>query len=557
MKKSKIIAAVLLLAMFSSLFTVAQVGQPAVTVTPTATEPVEVQEFTPEVQYVGGNETYINDMSSGFTIVADGVLGDWAGAKGDTFGGITLWYGFDGSNLYVAAQWADSSFDDDVNLLNKTGMDENGSVWEVIPGADDMFAFGISSEDADWADVWVWTASENRTETGYAYECNATDFSEADTGTLPHIMNWEEDADGFGVVPIYENDGVTTPDLAGDPNGTMYWGWIPESPTGSQSDVEVGVDWNNTKAGYYTIEMIRALDTLQADDIVFDPTDLTDHQIWIGKANKQNCLDMSVPLTAYDIYDQNTPGYLQFSEIPASIDELLVISGNASDDYAGTVLEVYLDAWDDTYGEGTTDTIDIDPLTGEWLYFFAYNQDDMPLGDWEVHVTLYPMYEDPISIYQNITIEDNDPAIIDGVVDIGANYPDGVSINDTVLVVNDYELPVTIGVRDNYWDVTDLVCELYWWKDDGVALMIPMTQFFPGGPTYNCYLPVSYEEGVGNNYTYFISVWDGALNKIDTDYFTFWVYMEEETVVTPGFGILMGLFGLAGAAFILYKKFKK
>jgi hypothetical protein len=145
MKKSKIIAAVLLLAMFSSLFTVAQVGQPAVNVSPTATEPEVIQEFTPDVQYVGGNETFINDMTSGYTIVADGALGDWAGAKGDTFGGITLWYGYDGSSLYVAAQWADSSFDDDVNLLNKTGMDENGSVWEVLPGADDMFAFGISS----------------------------------------------------------------------------------------------------------------------------------------------------------------------------------------------------------------------------------------------------------------------------------------------------------------------------------------------------------------------------------------------------------------------------
>ncbi|NHJ49865.1 MAG: hypothetical protein FK733_18880 [Asgard group archaeon] len=555
MKKSKIIAAVLLLAMFSSLFTVAQVGQPAI-MTTTASEPVEVQEFTPEVEYVGTNESFINDLTS-FTIVADGDLADWAGAKHAVFNGIDLYYGYDGSSFYVAAQWADTSFDDDVNLWNKTGLDENGSVWENLAGADDMFAFGITSEDADWADVWVWTASENRTATGFAYECNATDFSEADVGTLPHIINMEEDADGFGYRPIYDNTGTAIVDWDSIANGTKYYGWLDQTPLGGQTDVVVDYDWNNTVVGYYTIEMIRDLDTGDADDVVFNPADLEDHTILVGKANKQNCDDMTVALAEYTISDVNTPGYLQFSQIPAIAEETLVITGNASDDYAGTELHVVLSGWEDTYGPGTYDVIDVDPLTGEWLYFFSYNEDDMPLGDWTINLTLNAMYETPIETYQNITIEDNEPAIIDGVVDIGENYPDGVSINDTVLVVNDYELPVTIGVRDNYFAVEDLTCELYWWKDDGVALMIPMTQFYPGGPTYNCYLPITYEAGVGNNYTYFISVWDGDLNKVDTDYLTFWVYMEEETVVTPGFGILIGLFGLAGATFLLYKKFKK
>ena len=554
MKKSKIIAAVLLLAMFSSLFTVAQVGQPAINVTSTATEPIEIQEFTPEVEYVGTNESYINDLTA-YTIVADGALGDWAGAKHAVFNGIDLYFGYDASDFYVAAQWVDSSFDDEVNMWNKTGMDENGSVWEFLAGADDMFTFGISSAMADWADLWTWTASDNRTDPGYAYETNST--WHADGGTLPHIENEVADADGFGYLPLYENDGVTTPAYATDPNGTQYWGWIPVTPTGSQTDVVVDYDWNNTLVGGYTIEMIRPLDTLQADDIVFDPTNLTDHQIWIGKANKNDCDDMEIPLNAYDISDVNTPGTLQFSKMPAIAEETLVISGNASDDYAGTEVQVYLSGWDDTYGEGTYDIIDVDPLTGEWLYFFAYNVDDMPLGDWTVNVTLMAMYEDPIMIYQNVTIEDNEVPIIDGVVDIGDRYPDGVSINDSALIVNDYKLPISIGVRDNYFDVTELTCELYWWKDDGVALMIPMAQFYPGGPTYNCELPISYEVGVGNNYTYFISVWDGDLNKIDTDYYTFWVYLEEVTPPTPGFGILIGLFGLAGATFLLYKKFKK
>jgi hypothetical protein len=420
-----------------------------------------------------------------------------------------------------------------------------------------MFAFGISSEDAEWADVWVWTASVNRTATGLAYECNATDFSEADITDLPHLQNWEEDADGFGYIPLVDNSSAPLGTLETLANGTKYHAWLPNTPTDSQTDVTVGVDFNTTRVGYYTIEMIRDLDTGRVDDIIFDPTDLEDHQIWIGKANKQDCWDMSVGLTAYDIYDQNAAAYLQFSVIESPVEgESLVISGNASDDYAGLVLEVELSGWAGTYGAGTTDTIDINPVDGTWIYFFSYNKNDMPLGDHTVTVTLYPKYETEISLSHDVTIEDTTEPLIIAVTDVAATYPHGISINDTSLL--DGLIEIACGTRDVYWGPEDLVVELYYYKDDDVALKVDMEQFASTvSDVFYANMTVEYEAGTPNNYTYFVSVWDGELNKVTSDYYYFWVTIDSAVVTTPGFGILIAIFGLAGASFILYRRFKK
>ncbi|NHJ46602.1 MAG: hypothetical protein FK733_02325 [Asgard group archaeon] len=556
MKKSTVFTVVLLLVMFSSLFTIEYIGQPFIIASQAVIDTSDViSNFMSEtIQYVGENETYINNMTTGFSITIDGNLSDWDGAKHAEIYNTDIYFGYDSNYFYVAAQWDEESFDDDVSLWEKIGVDENGSVWEFIQGDDDQFAFGITSEDADADDLWIWTASTNRTNV-YAYECNSTFY--ADSGTLPHIENEELDVDGFGLRPKFENDGVTKPNYETDPIGTQYWGWIPQTPTGSQTDVVVAADWNNTKEGHYTIEMIRLLNTGNPDDIVFDPTNLEDHQMFIGRNVNNPCYDMEMFLEDHTISDQNTPATLQFSKIPSIVDEMLIISGNASDDYARTRLKVHLSGWEDTHYGIRYRTIDINSHTGEWVYFFDYDEEEMPLGDWTVNVTLFPMYEDPIMIYQNITIEDNNPPIIDGVVDIGENFPYGVDIYDPIFMVTNGTLPITIGIRDDYYENVDLICELYWWKDDGVALMIPMTQFYPEGAIFTADMPILYEIDADNIYTYFISVWDGSLNKINTNYYTFNVYMGEETISAPGFGILIGLFGLTGAAFLLYKKFKK
>lgn len=532
MKKSKILAAVLLLAMFSSLFTVVNVGQLGVTTVTAETNPIE--DNTPTfnsnaIQYLGENETFIQTVSG---IAADGDLADWAAYDHAIINGVDLYLGYDGDNVYVAAQWADATWDNSTNFVNKTA-----TGWEILDGADDMLAIGFS-DDTD-QDIWVWTAS-NRTDVGFAYECNATWWN--DTGIVAHVWNWN------GTHPVYDSYGSVISDYGAIPVKTHYKMWFEEPiATGSQTDVVVGWDYNKTKVGYYTVEMIRDLNTGGSDDMVLDfTTNLEDLSVWVGAENKQNCHNMEVGIVGYDIYDVNTPATLQFSVTPAIWRETCVISGNASDDYAGLELHVTITDW------ASYDTISIDPLTGEWLYFFGYNVDDMPLGDQTITVTLLPQYEDPIVLEQDTEFVDDEVPTIVGVVDIADRYAaDGGVPNDTLAV------DITIGVTDNYWSNADLLCELYYFKDEGVPLMIPMTQASVGGPAFSCSLPLVYEIGAENNYTYFISVWDGNMNKIDSERHYFQVIYIPPVVTTPGFGILIGLFGLAGAAFILYKKFKK
>jgi hypothetical protein len=532
MKKSKIFAAVILLAMFSSLFTVVNVGQLGIT-SVTGEAPVEdvTPIFTPNVQYLGANETYIQ-LVSGMT--QDGDLSDWAAYDHDVFNGVDLYLGYDATHVWVAAQWADTTYDwNTTNFVNKT----DTNAWEILDGADDMLAIGFS-DDTD-QDVWVWTAS-NRTDDGYAYECNATWY--ADGGTLPHVMNWN------GTHPEYDAYGSAILDYSVIPVNTQYSMWFADpTVTGSQNDVIVDYDWNKTKEGYYTLEMSRLLDTGEADDMVLDFTgDLSDLLVWVGTENQQDCHNMEVGITDYTLWDNNDPAYLQFSVTQAVWDEVCVISGNASDDYAGLDLQVSLD------GGTTYDSVGIDPLTGEWIYFFGYNPTDMPIGEQTITVTLVPKYDAPIVLEQDTEFVDTEAPTIVGIVDIGANYADQGGVpNDTA------EVEIIIGVDDNYDPTENLLCELYYFKDDDVILMIPMTQFSVGGPTYSATLPLVYEAGEPNNYTYFVSVWDGEMNKIDTDRYEFQVIYIPPPVVTPGFGILIGLFGLAGAAFILYKKFKK
>jgi hypothetical protein len=554
MKKSKIFVTVLLLAMFSSLFTVIDVDQPVInTITPSTKNHVdEITQFTTSKQYLGTNETYINNMTSGFSISIDGSISDWVGAKGETFGDITLWYGFDATHLMVAAQWADSSFDDDVNLWNKTGMDENGSVWEFLPGADDMFAFGIISKMANMTDLWIWTASDNRTDSSFAYETNSTFY--ADSGTLPHIENEILDVDGCGYLPLYENNGVTTPDYVNDQNGTKYWGWIPSTPSHSQTDVEVAYDWNNNKVGFYTIEMSRALDTLQADDIIFDPANLTDHRICFGRVDKDDCADMEVALISYNIYNHNTPASLHFSAINSPVEGgSLIISGNVTDDYNGLVLTVELSGWSDTYGPGSYDTINyINPVDGTWIYYFSYNKYDMPLGENTVTVTLHPKYEDQLAETQDVIIEDNTAPEILGVSDVAASYPHGLPIDSPYIIDGKYE--ITCVTEDVYWDAEDLLVELYYFKDFGITQKVVMIQFYDSN-FFDVYMNIEYESGTPNVYTYYVNVTDGAMNKSVSGYYSFLVITP--TVPTPGFGVLIAIFGLAGASFILYRRIKK
>ncbi|MHA1122606.1 MAG: hypothetical protein ACTSPC_07315, partial [Candidatus Heimdallarchaeota archaeon] len=134
MKKSKLLATVLLLTMFSSLITVVNLTSPA---SGSSENPV-TSDVTPEAlgDPMGTKGIWIQDVNA-LTIVADGVLTDWALTPYDIFNGVYTYVGYDTANVYVAVTWMDSSNDGDLSLWNKTGgaaSNSSHAIWEELDG---------------------------------------------------------------------------------------------------------------------------------------------------------------------------------------------------------------------------------------------------------------------------------------------------------------------------------------------------------------------------------------------------------------------------------------
>ncbi|MHA1221013.1 MAG: hypothetical protein ACTSQB_04700 [Candidatus Heimdallarchaeota archaeon] len=294
--------------------------------------------------------------------------------------------------------------------------------------------------------------------------------------------------------------------------------------------------------------MRRLLDTTEADDIVLDFSSLTDMSFFIGKANKDDGVDMVISTSEYTLSTGNIASELTFDTIVSPVTESLLIKGTAYDDYLNYDFTVEMTGWDDTYGPGSYDFITVDPITGNWSYLFFYQDMDMPLGEHNVTVIFKAKYDAPIEMYQTIEIDDIVAPQILGLVDMGARYDHGVP-NDTLW------LEFTVGLSDNYYSNADLTANLYIYKDDDVALQYPMTQFSAGSTTFSANVTLDYDVTAVNNYTYFVQVWDGNLNKVVS--VKYWFIYGEFTDATPGFGLIAGILGLMGASFILYKKFKK
>jgi len=554
MKKSKILAVVMLLAMFSSVLTIVNINTPSASGYAPVTEDNSFEsDWVPAP--LGDKGILITDITAE-TITIDGDLSDWASVPYDYFGGVAVYLGFDGTDVYVAVEWADSSNDKVGSYWNKTG----SMTWEHLNGADDMitvgFSFGVNQ------DLWVWTAS-NKTDQAHAYEMAAN--GTADIGTLPHTFNTVANTTG----PLFDNSQVTIPDWTAIPDKTYINAWYPETAAGGQTDVTLASTWNATGDDTYVVEFMRSLDTGDADDIALDFSDVTGMQFCIGKANKDNAKDMLIGLTCYDLALTNDAPSLTFNTIVNPVTEALLITGTVYDDFLGWDLIVYLDTWDDTYGyqlgPGFYLEPDVNVATGNWSFLFFYDSYDMPLGDSKCYVEFYPKYDAPISIYQNVTIEDVTAPQVVGLVNIMDQYPTGVP-NETESIT------ITVGVQDNYADYNielsdlfegiylpeNLTVELYYYMDDGVALSTPMTQFsYPGGLTYNADIPLALADPLAdNNYTYFVSAWDGSLNKATSVHYWFIVGDYTPPVTTPGFGLIMGLFGAAVAVFIIKKKLK-
>jgi hypothetical protein len=504
---------------------------------------------------LGEKGIWIQDVTA-LTITADGDLSDWAATPHALMNGVDTYLGYDGSNVYVGLTWMDSSNDVKISEWNKTGATNDNithGTWAQLDGAVDMVAVGFSN--ASYTDIWVWDASI-RGDANYAYEADGA--WDADAGTTSFVENIDTGVLAGWLQPETDNFSVAIPSHVALANGTAYEGWFDDTPTGSQTDVSVDYTWNASGDDMYVVEFVRALDTgSQVDDILLSG-DLAGLDFWVGAANKQDCLDMVVNLADFEIATTNVAAEFSWDLLVNPVEEALLITGVVWDDYLGFDIGVQLSGWADTYGAGVWGSADFNTFTGDWSYLFYYDEDDMPLGDHTINISFVPKYDAVNDTYQNITIEDSQAPQVTGLVDMNERYPCGVP-NGTEYI------PITVGVSDNYqyWvgglagysDTDMLSVQLYSWKDDDVALMTPMVQFASGGSTFsaNITLP-SIAAGTTYNYTYFIQVFDPSNNKVTSTYY--WFIHGDICLPTPGFGILAGLFGLAGAAFIIYKKRK-
>ena len=243
------------------------------------TDTVEGLDYIPKS--LGDKGIWIFDITGGGGITLDGDLSDWQteGVPHDIFNGVDVYLAFDTANVYVAAQWLDMTEDDKVSHWNKTGnLNVTHGDWEQFGGEDDVLTVGFS--DGSDTDLWVWTNSF-RTDSE-AYEMDLSGY--ADMHTLPFIRN----IDGSGTIPIFDNTTMPIVNHLALPVGTIYAGWFDDTPTGSQADVDVVSDYNNTEEFYYTIEFSRPLNTGYTDDIVLDFSVLTDLSFFVGAANNDD-----------------------------------------------------------------------------------------------------------------------------------------------------------------------------------------------------------------------------------------------------------------------------
>ncbi len=546
MKKSKILAAVMLLAMFSSVFAVAITYGPTSGHSTTISD-TELLDPKADATEWGTKGIWMYDNTTGAAKVLDGDLADWAGTPHYNFNGVDTYLCFTGTHVYVAVQWVDSTDDDNtLSYWNKTGnMDDNvtHAVWEQLDGADDMLTVGFS--DGTDSDYWVW-ADSIRGDATYAYEMDKKGV--ADSGDTPFIRNIDLAAELKGwLQPETDNFSVAIANHAAVANATVYDGWWDQSPpTGSQTDVAFAHTYNVSGNDMHIIEFGRLLDTGETDDIVFDFTTLTGWSFCVGSADADDGLDMLIDVECYVLSgDNDETAVFTWDTITNPVTESLLVAGTAFDDYLASELLINLEL------EGTWYQADVNLISGDWSLLYQFNEYEMPLGDQTINVTFAPKYEAPFIQYQNLSIQDILAPQIIGIVDLSERYPTGVD-NDTDFVT------VTVGVKDDYTQVDDLSVLLYYYKDDDIAKQVQMIQFSSGGTTYdgNITLTGAYDSNATNNYTYFVQVFDGANNKITSDYYWF-ILGEYTTAKTPGFGIILGIFGLAGASFIIYKKFKK
>jgi len=263
----------------TALTYIAIIGMLIFVTTPIATTEVDYEYY------------WANDLSDS-SIFIDGFFSDWTNITFESYVGVDVAIGYDDTNIYVAAEWADAAENDLVSMWNKTGMIETDeAAWEFIEGEDDRLAVGFSN-GID-ADIWVWTAS-NRTDDDYAYEMNIT--GHPDSGNLPFVMNTNGTTLTDSAIPIYNSTFQPIIDYNVIPNGTMINAWFPQTPNGSQTDVDIAHFFDGV---YHRVEFRRAIDTgNDDDDYVWDLSDLTDIHFVISSSNRDDAENMDFFMTS-------------------------------------------------------------------------------------------------------------------------------------------------------------------------------------------------------------------------------------------------------------------
>jgi hypothetical protein len=535
MKKSKILALVMLTAVFASAFSVATITVSPAQFVAGSTAPVidEPAVLHPDKKSFA-NGTYAQLTAQ--TIVLDGNVSEWTDVIPETFGNALVYLAYDATYAYVAVVWNDATVNDVVSKWNKTDAADG---FAMLNGADDTVTVGF--DDGVGADFWTWTAS-NRTAEDYAYEHDGD--GTPDAGTLPWLMNTNGTDFTPPAGPAWDNTGTPIVDYTTIPVLTEIWAWEldPITPTGSQTDVDIGVNHTGTQ---YIIEFQRTLAAPNGDDIALDFSN-NDVSFFVGVANGDNAVDFDIAVTEHLIYDDNDAAELTFDTISGTITESLLLQGTAYDDYEDYYVYVWVDTWADTWG--SPDSVSVNRITGAWSYLLLFNEMDMPLGTNNVYIYMYAPYEGLTHINYTVEFDDVTAPNMIGVTNITERYPTGVPGDEGYVTI-------TCGLSDDYDDVNYLTADLFSYVDDGIALASPMVQFYLDSSTFNGNITIdpSLDYSVQHNYTYFIQAWDTTGNKYTTLHYTFFTAI---TIPTPGFGIIAGLFGVA-IAVLFVKKLKK
>lgn len=530
MKKSKILAAVLLLAMFSSLFSVATVVTPARMASTSAPESPVNSELssdaysTPLGDKAAFAENITDFTTSELNLVFDGNVSEWTNVSKEALDGVYVQIAFDkvAEEVYIALKWADDTISTALGNWIKTGDDNQTALpgkalWDYVAGAIDLvnIGFKVGTEK----DTWIWTPAYNLTQNLPSQNVYMTDLDtngELDTGNYVCWANSNQTDPNFWINgsafggqnrPLWWNldfDDALDSDETKYMDGSIFPAWYMGDEQavlgGSQTDVEMWWMWNATGDESYSMEIVRAYDTLHSDDVVLDFTGAM--TFYLGVEDGASSEGLLTSMHSYKLSAENEAPYLKIDTIVNPVTESLLVTGNVYDDFLHSSLSINLDAWDDTYGEDTWETISVTESIGNWSYLFQFNDEDMPLGeDWEILVEFDTMYSAPVVENYTITINDVTPPNFEGIVDIADRYINGiVPLEDEVLVI-------TVGLSDDYCLNDEITAELYFWKGDDVALSVPMTQFAPATTTFIGNLTIEHVPGVNATYTYFIDAW--------------------------------------------------